>query len=142
MITKVAFTIVSLILIIILTLDFSALFLKRDKSRNLLLILLSGILGPLGMFYWGLNIGISSLLGLMLFLLPYSFFSLSVNFWFHIIRVLVFIWVAFKISSLPNVEIQQIKKFSFTAILVHSWNTMLGFLLYSFLVYSLLKVFA
>jgi len=140
MFIKIIFAIALLIVGVFVTLDWLSLFSRLKGARNTVSVVLAGLLGPLGMFYWGVWIGFASILGIIILLIPWSFLGLPVNGWFHLIRTLVFLWMSLKINSLTSDEKKLLKRIDFKSFLYLIWQNVQGFLLYGFVVYLLWKI--
>lgn len=140
MFIKIIFTIALLTVGVFVTLDWLSLFSRLKSVKNAISVILAGLLGPLGMFYWGIWIGFASILGIITLLIPWSFLGLPINGWFHLVRTLVFLWMSLKINSLTGDEKISLKKIDFKNFLYLIWQNIQGFLLYGFIVYLLWKI--
>lgn len=140
MLIRIISLILFLIVGIFITADWIHLFSKLKGVKNTIIVLLTGLLGPLSMFYWGIWVGIASILALMISLIPWSFLDLQVNIWFHLTRTLVFLWMSLKINTLTKEEMSSLKMINFNSLLHLIWQIVLGFLLYGFMVYLLWKI--
>lgn len=141
MLIKIVNIIVLLVIGIFIAIDWLGLISHLKGLKNTLFVLLAGLLGPLGMFYWGLWIGFASILGIVILLIPWSFLNLPVNGWFHLVRTLVFLWMSLKINTLTIDERASLKKLNFKSFLYLIWQNIQGFLLYGFVVYLIWKIF-
>lgn len=112
---------------------------KRGLSRACF-TLLAGLLGPFGMFYWGLRVGIASFIGMAIFIIPWSFLAIPVNGWFHLVRTLVFLWMSLKINSLSDEGVKAMKNISFKAARYYTWEVIQAFLIYGVLAYFVIKL--
>lgn len=143
MIKSIYFLLIALVVIAFLIPDLfkDASKLKENKIVKSILVVLAGILGPLGMFYWGIRVGLASLLCLIILTLPLSYLGFGINSWLHLLIAFVYLRVSLKINTLSTEEKESLRKLDIRSFLLLIWTIIKNFLFYGFVWYLIWKAF-
>ncbi len=116
----------------------------EKNKKNWLSSLLIVIFGPFGMFFWGLRVGLASLVGIAVFILITTILSYGVDIKYQLLIRIVYLIIHVKLLRMDDQETENLRHIGVKEFLYLSSMILLNFLFFGFLGFiaiSILKRF-